>query len=102
MSNETILSLIISAIISTIISFLVSYFFWKRPISTDFTCQRQLKENEILYRVGHDHLGWRVEKIIVDQIESGKPFKGYATRKNNPGIKNKPKTLEEVTNLNFN
>ena len=106
MSYEMILSLVLSAIISAVVSFSISYFFWKRPVSTEFILTKSLVENEdsddeIYYKIGHDNSGWLVKKIISGLLSSGESFRSYADKKNNPKVITEPTTLEEVKALSY-
>lgn len=84
----------------------LSYWFWKNPIDISFKSERTLienegTENEIYYKVGKDHSGWMIEKIIINDTTSGNKFRSFASAKNNPSINKTPETLNDIKGLHF-
>ena len=80
----------------------ISCWFWKNPISTDFINDSIIEDDkgDVKYVVGHDHKGWKVKRLNYDENgDLRKNIKSWASKQNNPKIKESPQELPELDKL---
>lgn len=91
------------AIFLFLISVYIAYWFWKNPIDTDVRNWKMHWDGNTVYKIGENYKGWTATKQNLDDVynNEGNPLVLYATKRNNPGIKNVPDKMDELKKLNY-